>query len=337
MTYTAKLTKQNITFIINENESILDAAIRQGHNLPYGCRNGECGSCIAEITDGTFFYSGTNPEYLQQETSNEKKVLLCQARVSSDVEINARILETDREIMIRQFPCRVKLAEKLNDSVMRIILELPKTERLEFLSGQYVDFILPDGKKRSFSLANPQHEDQILEFHIRHYDGGLFSEYAFNELKNNVLLRIEGPLGQFTLHNAERPIIMIAGGTGFAPIKSIVEHALKINDPRSLHIYWGARLKSDLYLHEIADQWAKKYSHITYTPVLSEIDNLEENWSGKTGYVHESVLEDYSDLSDHDVYASGPPPMIDAIRKTFPEYHLQKESLFSDSFEIAKQ
>ena len=336
MSFTAKLGKQNISFIVNENESILDAATRQGHNLPYGCRNGECGSCIAEIVSGSFFYNGANPEYLQQEVLGKRRALLCQARVSSDIEINANLLETETEITLKQLPCRVKSTEKLNDSVMRIILELPKTERLEFLPGQYVDFILPDGKKRSFSLANPPHENQVLEFHVRYYDGGIFSEFAFNELKNNALLRIEGPLGQFTLHNSERPIIMIAGGTGFAPIKSVVEHSLKINDPRSIHFYWGARSKSDLYLNKIASQWAKKYPHITYTPVLSEIDNLE-NWSGKTGYVHEAVLEDYSDLSDHDVYACGPPPMIDAIVSTFPEYHLREGSLFSDSFEFAKE
>jgi len=336
MAYTAKLNRQDITFIVNKDESILDAAIRQGHNLSYGCRNGECGSCIAEITNGTFFYNGENPVYQEHESPKERKAFLCQARASSDIEINANMLETEAEITLKQLPCRVKSTEKLNNSVMRIILELPKTEQLEFLPGQYVDFILPDNKKRSFSLANPPHENQELEFHIRHYDGGVFSEYAFNELKNNALLKIEGPLGQFTLQNSERPIIMIAGGTGFAPIKSIVEHTLKINDPRSIHFYWGARLESDLYLHKIAHQWTEKYPHITYTPVLSEIDNLK-NWSGKTGYVHEAVLEDYSDLSDHDVYACGPPPMIDAIVNAFPEHHLREGSLFSDSFEFAKE
>ena len=334
MAYTAKLAKQNISFIVNEGESILDAAIRQGHNLPYGCRNGECGSCIAEIISGSFFYDGENPEYIKQETLGIKKALLCQAKMTSDIEINANLLET--EITLKQLPCRVKSTEKLNDTVIRLILELPKTERLEFLPGQYVDFILPGGKKRSFSLANSPHQDQILEFHIRYYDGGIFSEYAFNKLKNNAPQRIEGPLGQFTLHNSDRPIIMIAGGTGFAPIKSIVEYTLKINDPRSIHFYWGARLKPDLYLNEIATQWAEKYPHITYTPVLSEIDNLE-NWSGRTGYVHEAVIEDYSDLSDHDVYACGPPPMIDAIVSVFPEHHLREGSLFSDSFEFAKE
>ena len=336
MAYTVKLNRQNITFLVNEDESILEAALKQGLNLPYGCRNGECGSCIAEITEGSFFYNGSNPEYLQQEGFNKSKALLCQARASSNIAIDSKILESDAEITLKQFPCRVKSAEKLNDSVMRIILELPKTERLEFLAGQYVDFILPEGKKRSFSLANPPHQDQVLEFHVRHYDGGVFSEYAFSELKNNALLRIEGPLGQFTLHNSERPIIMIAGGTGFAPIKSVVEHTLEINDPRSIHIYWGARSKSDLYLDGITNEWAKKYPHITYTPVLSETDDIE-NWSGKTGYVHEAVLEDYHDLSDHDVYACGPPPMIDAIVNTFPEHHLKQENLFSDSFEFSKE
>ena len=334
MTYTALLNEQNISFEIGETESILEAALRQGYNLPYGCRNGECGSCIAKVTMGSFFYDGVTPDYIPQEGLDEGYALLCQARASSNIEIDARTVDTAAETTVRQLPCRVKSFEKLNDSVMRIILELPKTERLQFLPGQYVDFILPEGKRRSFSLANPPHEDQVLELHIRYYDGGIFSEYAFNELKDNTLLRIEGPLGQFTLHNAERPIIMIAGGTGFAPIKSIVEHALKINDPRALHIYWGARLESDLYLNAMVSQWAERYPHITYTPVLSNIDNIK-NWSGKTGYVHNAVLEDYADLSDHDVYVCGPPPMIDAVIQTFPEHHLRKENLFSDSFEFA--
>ena len=175
MTYTALLNEQNISFEIGETESILEAALRQGYNLPYGCRNGECGSCIAKVTMGSFFYDGVTPDYIPQEGLDEGYALLCQARASSNIEIDARTVDTAADITVRQLPCRVKSSEKLNDSVMRIILELPKTERLQFLPGQYVDFILPEGKRRSFSLANPPHEDQVLELHIRYYDGGVFS------------------------------------------------------------------------------------------------------------------------------------------------------------------
>ena len=334
MSFVVKIFKQDISFEVHEKESILEAALKQGINLPYGCRNGECGSCIAEIKSGSFFYDNGNPIHYSQTNSDGNNIFLCQAKAASDIEINTRSLEKNDAMEIKQFPCRVKSYEKLNESVLRIILELPKTESLQFLPGQYIDFILPEGKRRSFSLANPPHQDQTLELHVRYYDGGIFSEYAFNELKNNTLMKIEGPLGQFTLHNSERPIIMIAGGTGFAPIKSIIEHALKINDPRTIHFYWGARLKNDLYIDNLVIEWVKKFPHITYTPVLSKSEK-KFDWSGKTGYVHEAVLEDYHDLSDHDVYACGPPPMINAIMETFPENHLKKENLFSDSFEFA--
>ena len=334
MNYVVRLTDQNISFEANEKESILEAALRQGLNLPYGCRNGECGSCIATIKSGSYSYKAAS-EYTSQNKLENNHILLCQARASSDIEIEARIVDTQTKIAIKQFPARVKISEKLNDSVMRIILELPKTESLEFSPGQYIDLILPGGKRRSFSLANPPHEDQIIELHVRYYDGGLFSEYAFKVLKDNSLMKIEGPLGQFTLQKSERPIIMVAGGTGFAPIKSIVEYMLEINDPRTLHIYWGARVETDLYLNKMVNEWVNKYPHISYSPVLSDVD-AQSNWSGKTGYVHEAVLEDYSDLSVHDVYACGPPPMIDAVIQTFPEHHLREENLFSDSFEIAK-
>ena len=208
-----------------------------------------------------------------REIVDGNNIFLCQAKAASDIEINTRSLEKNDAMEIKQFPCRVKSYEKLNESVLRIILELPKTESLQFLPGQYIDFILPEGKRRSFSLANPPHQDQTLELHVRYYDGGIFSEYAFNELKNNTLMKIEGPLGQFTLHNSERPIIMIAGGTGFAPIKSIIEHALKINDPRTIHFYWGARLKNDLYLDNIVIEWVKKFPHIAifYDPYLTNV------------------------------------------------------------------
>ena len=190
------------------------------------------------------------------------------------------------------------------------------------------------GKRRSFSLANPPHEDQILELQIRHYDGGLFSEYAFHDLKEKAILRIEGPLGQFTLKQSDRPIIMIAGGTGFAPVQSLVEHSLAINDIRPIHFYWGARTESDLYLDNIAKQWSIDHAHIKYIPVLSETGGLN-GWTGKTGFVHEAVMQDYADLSGHDVYACGPPPMINAIVESFPRQGLDKDHLFSDSFEFA--
>lgn len=334
MSFKVKLSKQNTSFNVEENETILEAALRQCHNLPYGCRNGSCGSCKAMLTEGEVRYDHGLPEALSEKEHQQGLTLLCKAKAISDVVIESRSIESSDDIKIRQFPCRVTTCEKLNDDVIRLILELPKTERLQFLAGQYIDILMKDGKRRSFSLANPPHEDQKIELHIRYYEGGLFSEYAFHDLKNKALLRIEGPLGQFTLQKSDRPIIMIAGGTGFAPVKSLVEDSLAKNDIRPIHIYWGARTETDLYFDEVAKQWATMHEHINYIPVLSEVDSTG-NWTGKTGFVHEAVLEDYDDLSSHDIYACGPPPMINAVVESFPEKGLNRDRLFSDSFEFA--
>jgi CDP-4-dehydro-6-deoxyglucose reductase, E3 len=334
MSFKATLSEQNINFTIEENETILEAALRQNHNLPYGCRNGSCGSCKAKIISGSVDYESGRPEGLSEEERRTGHALLCKAKATSDLKIESRMIETSADIKLKQFPCRVTTCEKLNDDVIRLILELPKTERLQFLAGQYIDILMKDGKRRSFSLANPPHEDQKLELHIRYYEGGLFSEYAFKDLKDKALLRIEGPLGQFTLQESDRPIIMVAGGTGFAPVKSLVEHALEKKDYRPIHIYWGARTEADLYFDKFVKQWAAEYAHIEYIPVLSEVDSLK-NWNGKTGFVHEAVLEDHSDLSGHDIYACGPPPMVNAVVEAFPKQGLDIDRLFSDSFEFA--
>jgi CDP-4-dehydro-6-deoxyglucose reductase len=334
MSFKVKLTKQNSSFNIDENETVLEAALRQCHNLPYGCRNGSCGSCKATIVEGKITYDGDLPDAISKEEHEQGVALLCKAKAMSNLSIESRSIETSDGIKLRQLPCRVTTCEKLNDDVIRLILELPKTEQLQFMAGQYIDILMKDGKRRSFSLANPPHEDQKLELHIRYYEGGLFSEYAFKDLKNKALLRIEGPLGQFTLQESDRPIIMIAGGTGFAPVKSLVEHSLEINDIRPLHIYWGARTKTDLYFDKVVKQWAFDHAHIKYIPVLSEINELDK-WSGKTGFVHEAVLDDHDDLSGHDIYACGPPPMVNAVVESFPKQGLNRERLFSDSFEFA--
>ncbi len=334
MPFKSTLANQAINFDIEQNETVLDAALRQNISLPYGCRNGACGACKAELVEGQVVYPKELPPALNQEEHEQGKALLCQALPTSDITIKARTVDSAGDLKLRKLPCRVTTCEKLNDDVIRLFLELPKTERLQFLAGQYIDIIMRGGKRRSFSMANPPHKDQQIELHIRHYNGGLFSEYAFNELQERALLRIEGPLGQFTLHESDRPILMIAGGTGFAPIKSLIEHCLEIGETRQIDLYWGARSETDLYLNDMANRWAEENTNINYIPVLSELDKLN-GWQGKKGFVHEAVMEDYSDLSGHDVYACGPPPMINAIVESLPKHGLDREHLFSDSFEFA--
>jgi CDP-4-dehydro-6-deoxyglucose reductase len=334
MSYKVQLSEQDINFDVSENETLLEAALRQSHSLPYGCRNGLCGSCKAKIVSGKIIYPDGSPDGLTAADKKQGYALLCQAKAASDLVIKARTIESAVDIKLRQFPCRVTKFEKLNDDVIRLILELPKSESLQFLAGQYIDILMKDGKRRSFSLANPPDQDQRLELHIRYYGGGLFSEYAFKDLTEKTLLRIEGPLGQFTLHESDRPMIMIAGGTGFAPVKSLIEYTLKNNHKRSIQFYWGARTSDDLYLDELPKQWSKDHKHIQYKPVLSEADKLN-GWKGRTGFVHEAVLKDHADLSGYDIYACGPPPMIKAVLDSFPANGLNMEQIFSDSFEFA--
>ena len=329
-----QLIDQDISFTIEEHETVLEAALREGHNLPYGFRSGLCGSCKALIKSGEFDYPDGTPSALTETELAQGYALLCQAKAKSDLSINARTIDSAADIKIRTLPCRVSACDKLSGDVVRLKLTLPKTERFQFLPGQYIDILMREGKRRSFSLANPPHKAQTLELHIRYYKGGLFSEYAFHELNEKALLRIEGPLGQFTLHDSDRPIIMIAGGTGFAPIKSLVEFALENNDKREINIYWGARTEADLYLNGLVEAWDKEFDHINYIPVLSEAEHLN-GWQGKTGFVHEAVLEDYADLSEYDVYTCGPPPMINAVVESLPKNGLDKTRLFSDSFEFA--
>jgi CDP-4-dehydro-6-deoxyglucose reductase len=334
MSFKITIDSNKESFPADDNKTILESALEHGHSFPYGCRNGACGSCKGKLIEGKIHYKNEVTGISEQE-SKEGYALFCQAVPESDVIIEAQEIEQVGDITIRRLPCRVTEIEQLNHDVIRLFLKLPKSERLQFLAGQYIDLLLREGKKRSFSLANAPHNDDYLELHIRHYDGGLFSEYAFHELKESTLLRFEGPLGTFFLREgSERPIIMVAGGTGFAPIKGIIEHALHLGDKRPVYFYWGARKEEDLYLNQLAQTWADEHDHIEYTPVLSELEDGDK-WQGRTGFVHNAILEDIQDVSGYEVYACGPPPMVHAVLDSFVERGLSADYIYSDSFEFA--
>lgn len=337
MSFKVRIEPSGHEFHTRGNETILEAALREGFNLPYSCRNGACGTCKGKVLAGRVNPGDYEPKALSEAERAEGKALFCRAVPLTDVVIEAREIGAAKDIIIKIMPCRVAKMERLAPDVMALYLKLPQNERLQFLAGQYIDILLKDGRRRGFSLANAPHDDAFLQLHVRHVPGGQFSGYVFGEMKEKALLRFEGPLGTFFLRedDGERPIILVAGGTGFAPMKGILEHAFHVGLKRPIHLYWGARARVDLYLHELALSWERDHPNFRYTPVLSQA-RPEDHWTGRTGYVHAAVAEDHRDLRAYDVYASGPPQMVEAAKAAFAAQGLDPDRLFYDSFEYAK-
>lgn len=322
-------------FIAEEDESILEAAIRQGIGLPYGCRNGTCGKCAGEVISGETKCDADSLRAIAKKEFETGKTLFCQACAVSDLEIKVREIVKGADIEIKTLPCRVEKMVLLTHDIMQLKLKLPETERLQFMAGQYLEILLKDGKRRAFSIANAPHDDACIELHIRHVPDGHFGDFVFDGLKEKDLLRIEGPLGSYFLReDSDRPVILMGGGTGFAPLKGMLEHAFYINLDRPVHLFCGARAKRDLYMDDIVSQWLRKYPGLKYTPVLSDPAE-EDDWQGETGFVHESVVRHYPDLTGYDVYLSGPPPMVKAGMDLFYEKGLPETQIYSDSFEYS--
>ena len=329
MTTTVTIRDSGHQFTVEDNETILDAAIRQNVGLPYGCRNGRCGSCAADLVSGDVTYYGRPPAL---EDLPAGKCLPCQGFAASDLTLAVREAESAADIEVRILPCRVHAVDHLAHDVVRLLLKLPDGQRLQFLAGQYIDFLLADGRRRAFSIANAPHDDAFIELHIRHVDGGSFTDWVFSQMKERTILRIQGPLGTFTLdEQSERPMLFMGGGTGLAPLKGQIEHAFQTGIDRPMHLYWGVRSRRDLYL-ELPEDWARERQHFAYIPVLSEPD---ADWSGRSGWVHEAVLEDIENLADYDLYMAGPPQMIAAARAAFIAAGMPETQMHYDSFEYA--
>ena len=319
-------------YTAQEDETILESALREGFALPYGCRNGACGSCKGKILEGKIDYGEYQENTLSEQDKQAGYALFCCAKPLSDVIVECREIGAAKDITIKTLPCRVQKMQQCAHDVMALFLKLPANERLQFLAGQYIDILLKDGKRRSFSLANAPHDDALLELHIRNVTGGAFTEHIFSKMKEKDILRFEGPLGTFFLReDSDKPIIFLAGGTGFAPIKSMLEHAFHGGIQRQMILYWGARAQRDLYMAELPGTWQQAHSNFTFIPVLSE-PLPEDHWPGRAGFVHEAVLHDFTDLSGYQVYACGAPPMVEAAHKAFTARGLPEDEFFSDAF-----
>jgi CDP-4-dehydro-6-deoxyglucose reductase len=287
---------------------------------------------------GSVDYGAYQKGTLSDDEKARGLALFCCAKPTSDVVIEVKEVRAAGDLQLKRLPCRIESIAKPAPDVAIVKLKLPANERLQYLAGQYIDFLLKDGHRRSFSLANAPHDDALLELHVRHIAGGLFTDPLFTQYKGREILRLEGPFGTFYLREqSDKPIVLVAGGTGFAPIKAIVEHALHhgIDAQRPMVLYWGARAKRDLYLPDLPGEWQQRSRNFTFIPVLSE-PAADDAWPGRTGLVHEAVLADFADLSGYQVYACGGPAMIDAARTAFTSTRgLPESEFFADSFTYA--
>jgi len=320
-------------FTCEEGDTVLAAAIRAGVGLPYGCKNGACGSCKGKLVSGHITHGAHQERALSVAEEEKGYALFCCATPHSDIVIEAREVLGTAEFPIKKLPTRVAKLNRVSDDVMLISLQLPATERLQYRAGQFIEFILRDGKRRSYSIANAPHLDEHLTLHIRHMPGGVFTDHVFTTMKERDILRFEGPLGTFFLReDSPKPMILLASGTGFAPIKAIIEQAIHQKLDHPITLYWGGRRPKDLYMHALCEEWARTLPNFSYIPVIS--DALpDDSWSGRTGFVHRAVMEDFPDLSQHQVYACGAPIMVDSAKREFiAQCKLPEEEFYADAF-----
>jgi CDP-4-dehydro-6-deoxyglucose reductase, E3 len=317
---------------VPDGKTVLTAGLESGLNLAYSCRAGSCTTCRGRIVEGKVDYGRSNDACLSAEQREQGFALLCQAAPLTDLVIEVQELALHMQTP-KMVPCRVKKIGRVSPDVAVVDLRLPYNDNMIFAAGQYVDFILKDGRRRSYSIATaPALEGGMMDIqlHIRHHVGGAFTDHVFGSLKTGEILRFEGPLGTFYLREeSDKPIVFLAGSTGFAPIKAIIEYALRRKVTRPMTLYWGCRSRRDLYLDELPHEWEKAAPNFKYVPVLSEPD---ADWAGRKGFVHLAVMADFPDLSGHQVYASGSPAMVEAARRDFRSCGLPDDEFFADSF-----
>jgi CDP-4-dehydro-6-deoxyglucose reductase len=333
MTFQVTVQPSGRQFTCDDDETVLAAAIRAGVGLPYGCKNGACGSCKGKVVSGSVTHGAHQEKALPVAEEQQGGALFCCARPHSDLVIEAREVAGVGEFPIKKLPCRVASIEKVTGDVAIVSLQLPANERLQYRAGQYIEFLLKDNKRRSYSMANAPHLDERITLHIRHMAGGAFTDHVFNTMKERDILRFEGPLGTFFWReDSDKPMVLLASGTGFAPIKAIIEQAIDSKTERPMVLYWGGRRPADLYMNQLCEEWARSYPNFRYVPVISDA-HPEDHWSGRTGFVHRAVMDDLPDLSAYQVYACGAPVMVDSAKKDFVSAcKLPEDEFYADAF-----
>jgi CDP-4-dehydro-6-deoxyglucose reductase len=330
-------------FSVDAGEAILPAAIRQGVGMPYGCKDGACGSCKCKKVEGTVVHGLHQTKALSPEEEAQGYILTCCGVPQSDVVIYSKQVTDESAFPVRKMPSRVLSLEKRSHDVMIVRMQLPANDTLRFHAGQYVEFVLRDGSRRSYSMANAAHNQMqatgagttapVIELHIRHMPGGKFTDHVFAAMKEKEILRLEGPYGSFYLReDSDKPMILLASGTGFAPIKALIEHMQFKGVQRPATLYWGGRRPADLYLDDWVKSQVQSMPNLKYVPVISNA-LPEDNWTGRAGFVHKAVMEDFPDLSGHQVYACGAPIVVDSARDEYSAVaKLPPEEFYADAF-----
>jgi len=339
MTFTITVEPSGRHFTAQPDEAILAAGIRQGIGLPYGCKDGACGSCKCKKLQGSVVHGPHQSKALSAEEEEAGFVLTCCATPTSDVVLESRQVTEVGAFPIKKMPVRVTSLERASHDVMVLKLQLPANDTFQYHAGQYVEFILRDGARRSYSMATAPHlqaTEPGMELHLRHMPGGKFTDHVFTNMKEKEILRIEGPYGSFYLReDSPKPIILLASGTGFAPIKAIIQHMRAKAISRPAVLYWGGRRPADLYQHDWVLAQCADMPNLSYVPVVS--DALpEDQWAGRTGFVHRAVLQDFPSLSGHQVYACGAPIVVDSARADYTAAGLPEDEFFADSFTSEK-
>ena len=334
-TFHALAHPDNRILALREDESLLDAGLREGLAMPFDCRSGGCGKCKATVLYGEVELRGHLESALSEDERRAGTTLLCCATALSDLEIEYEPTAAPGGYPVKVHTARVERLERLAPDVMGITLALPAGEKIPFYAGQYINVILEDGQKRAFSFANPPHRDESIELQVRRIEGGLFTTRVFESMKVGDEIRFEGPMGSFFLReDGAKPIVFVAGATGFAPVKSMLEHAFHVGLKRRMVLYWGTRTLADMYFREVAEGWAREHENFTFVPVLSE-PAPADRWTGRTGLVHEAILADFPDLSGYQIYACGSAKMVEAAHPAFAARGLAQDDCFSDAFRLA--
>lgn len=336
MSFQVSVLPSNRSFTVAADEPILTAGIRQGVAMPYGCKDGACGSCKCKMLEGQVIHNKHQSKALSAEEEAKGYILTCCAKPQSDIVLESRQVTSADAFPIKRMPSRVISLEKKSHDVMVIKLQLPASDTLQYKAGQYIEFILRDGARRSYSMATAPHiasDSKTLELHIRHMPGGKFTDHVFGEMKEKEIQRIEGPFGSFYLReDFEKPMILLASGTGFAPIKAIIQHLQHQGNTRPVAVYWGGRRPADLYMNEWVLAHVAATPNLTYVPVVSNA-LPEDAWTGRTGFVHHAVMADFPDLSAHQVYACGAPIVVDSAQADFVKIcNLPEDEFYADSF-----